>query len=338
MVAATGMRPEAELLLYCARTHMEPHTAARITALVQADLDWAFVVETALQHRTMPLLHSSLRATCTAAVPQPMLEQLQEYFYANAAQNRFLIGELLRLLQLLENHAIAAIPLKGPVLAASVYGHVALRQFGDLDILVPQRHVLQAKELLLGKGYRPMRQFSHAQETAHLESFHAYSLVREDGRVAVDLHWTVMPSYFAVSLDPKGLWERLEPIDLVGTAVLSQPLEDVLLFLCIHGFKHGWEWLGWICDVAELLRVHQRMDWGRVLEQAEASGSLRILLLGLLLANDLLGATLPEGIARRLRTDPSVTTLGTQVRAQLFREADGSPKVFATLRFRLRGR
>ena len=35
---------------------------------------------------------------------------------------------------------------------------------------------------------------------------------------------------------------------------------------------------------------------------------------------------------------PSVTRLGAQVRAQLFREADGSPKVFETLLFRLRGR
>jgi hypothetical protein len=80
------------------------------------------------------------------------------------------------------------------------------------------------------------------------------------------------------------------------------------------------------------------MYWGRVLEQAEASGSMRILLLGLLLANNLLGAALPEGIAQRLQTDPSVTRLGAQVRAQLFREADGSPKAFETLLFRLRGR
>ena len=182
-----------------------------------------------------------------------------------------------------------------------------------------------------------MRQFSRAQEAAHLQSFHAYSLVRQDGRVAVDLHW-VMPSYFAVPLDPNGLWDRLEPIDLLGTAVLSLPLEDVLLFLCIHGFKYGWARLGWICDVAELLRVHQRMDWVRVLEQAEASGSRRILLPGLLLASDLLGAALPEGITQRLQTEPSVTRLGAQVRAQLFREAHSSPKVFETLRFLLRGR
>jgi hypothetical protein len=147
-----------------------------------------------------------------------------------------------------------------------------------------------------------------------------------------------MPSCFAVSLDPKSLWERLEPIDLVGTAVLGLPLEDVLLFLCLYGFKHGWERVGWICDVTELLRVHQRMDWGRLLVQAEASGSRRILWLGLLLASDLLGAVLPAGTAQRLQTDAAVTRFGAQVWAQLFREADSSPKVFETLQFRLRGR
>jgi hypothetical protein len=90
--------------------------------------------------------------------------------------------------------------------------------------------------------------------------------------------------------------------------------------------------------VAALLRVHQRMHWGRVLEQAEATGSMHILVLSLLLASDLLGAALPADIAQRLQTDAAVTRLGAQVWAQLFREADGSPKVFETLRFRLRGR
>lgn len=75
-----------------------------------------------------------------------------------------------------------------------------------------------------------------------------------------------------------------------------------------------------------------------MLAQAKASGSRRILWLGLLLASDLLGAALPAGIAQRLQTDAVVTRLGAQVYAQLFREADSSPKVFETLRFCLRGR
>ncbi len=80
------------------------------------------------------------------------------------------------------------------------------------------------------------------------------------------------------------------------------------------------------------------MHWGRVLEQAEVTGSMRILVLSLLLASDLLGAALPADIAQRLQTDAAVTRLGAQVWAQLFREADSSAKVFETLVFRLRGR
>jgi hypothetical protein len=65
---------------------------------------------------------------------------------------------------------------------------------------------------------------------------------------------------------------------------------------------------------------------------------MRILVLCLLLASDLLGAALPADIAQRLQTDAAVTRLGAQVWAQLFREADSSAKVFETLVFRLRGR
>jgi Uncharacterised nucleotidyltransferase len=199
------MRPEAELPFCCARTHVDAHTTNRIKTLVWANINWAVLVETVLQHRTMSFLHSSLRAACPEAVPQPMLDQLQEYFYADAAQNRFLTWALIKLLLRLATHAIAAIPRKRPVLAASVYGHIALLHFHDLDILVPQQHVLRAIDLLIGEGYRSLHQFSHTQEATHLQSFHAFSLVREDGRVAGDLHWTVMTSDFAVSLDPKGL-------------------------------------------------------------------------------------------------------------------------------------
>ena len=93
----------------------------------------------------MPLLHLSLRATCPDVVPQPILERLQVYFFANAAQSLFLTEELLTLLQRLEALAITAVPLKGLVLAASAYGHIALQQFGDLDILLG---LLPANDLL----------------------------------------------------------------------------------------------------------------------------------------------------------------------------------------------
>jgi hypothetical protein len=90
-------------------------------------------------------LYQSLNTTCPEAVPKANLAQLRNYFHANAQRNLFLTQELLKLLTLFKTNGISAIPYKGPVLAVAVYGNLALRQFGDLDILVHKRDVLRAK-------------------------------------------------------------------------------------------------------------------------------------------------------------------------------------------------
>jgi hypothetical protein len=87
----------------------------------------------------------------------------------------------------------------------------------------------------------------------------------------------------------------------------------------VHGAKHLWDQLNWICDIAELIRAHQDLDWDGLLARARALHGERILALGLFLADDLLGAPLPGAIRRRLRADEAVVRLGRRVRQQLWR-------------------
>src|SRR4029453_12179194 len=156
--------------------------------LLGGALDWDSLLETALRHGTMPLLYWQLSHTCPDAVPEAVLAQLQRQFYANAGHNVRLAGELVRLLQLFEAQGIPAVPFKGPTLAVSAYGHLAFRQFGDLDIFIPLREFRKAKELLLSQAYLPGRQFTGPQEMAYLQSQRAILFVHRDSRVCVDLH------------------------------------------------------------------------------------------------------------------------------------------------------
>src|SRR5437762_4085724 len=128
--------PEAELLLACARTTIDNRTAERIRILLREDLDWSYLFEKAHQNCIMPLLYWNLNAACAEAVPNDVLNQLRAYFQGHARHNLFRTSELLNLLRLLDEHEIPALPFKGPILAALVYGNISLRQFGDLDILV----------------------------------------------------------------------------------------------------------------------------------------------------------------------------------------------------------
>ena len=68
--------------------------------------------------------------------------------------------------------------------------------------------------------------------------------------------------------------------------MLALAPEDSLLILCVHANKHQWSRLGWICDIAEMLRSHPDLNWPVVMEQARMLRSERMLLLGLLLARE----------------------------------------------------
>lgn len=325
MALAVGMRPEDELLLCCARTCMDSVRAERIKTLLQEALDWVYLLRTARPHGMLPLLYWSLNTTYPEAVPKATLQQLRHYFYANAGHNLFLTDTLLKLLQLFEMHGIPAVPFKGPTLAALAYGNLALRESGDLDILVHRQNVLRIQELLSSQGYQPQNPLAGSQATAYLQSAY-YVFVRGSGTdlVTVDLQWRMIAESFAFPLDTTCSWERLELVCLAGTTVHSLSSEDLLLVLCVHGAKHFWERLMWICDIAEMIRAHEGIDWERLIEQACRLGSRRMLALGLSLANDLLGTTLPKEVLQKIQADPVVKSLVASVHAHLF-SATGVP-------------
>jgi Uncharacterised nucleotidyltransferase len=328
MTITPGPRLEDQLLLCCARTCMDVASAERVRDLCRESVDWEYLIRTAEVHGMLPLLCWNLHNTCPDAVPSVTLDQFRSHFFNNAGRNAFLTGELLKLLHMLEAHGIPAIPFKGAVLAIKAYGNLSLRQFNDLDILVHKQDVLRVRDLLMAQGYRQQIQATGALEAACLESLCAYNFMRDDGRVVVDLHWGITATFGTRPLDLQQLWARLEPISLAGTIVHTLSHEDLLLILCVHGSKHHWERLNWLCDVAEVIRYCPDLAWGQVLEQAGTLGSKRMLFLGLLLASDLLRAALPQKVQQQIGLDPVARSLAVRVRERLFREDNGPSGIF----------
>jgi hypothetical protein len=326
-------RPEIELLLCCARTKIAAGTAERIKSLVQQEIDWEYLLKLAAAHAVLPLLYQSLSATSPEAIPQGVLNQLKHYFHQNALRNLSRTGEMIRLIDLLKQHDIPAIPFKGPVLAAFAYGDTALRQFDDLDILVRPQDFLKAKDVLIAAGgYQPAWQpyfLTEAQEAAHLRSSCECSLTRKDGKVDVDLHQELVGgTFFSYPLTFDTLWEQLEAVSAIACKLLSLPAEDLLIYLCIHGAKSFWGRLSWICDIAELIGGNQCLDWEKVIKKANLLHAERMLLLGLLLARDLLEAPLPESIWEKIQTDIQSQQLAIQIRQRVLSGTYGLTKGF----------
>jgi len=271
----------------------------------------------------MPLLYKNLSATCPEAMPKTMADELRYRFKLHAERNLLLTAELLRLLGLLSDCGIAGLPYKGPVLAASVYRDVSLRAFSDLDILIDKQNIRRAKDLILSQGYRQRTPLTAGQEAVRMRSKNAKDLAFVDSNdlVKVELHWGIA-GVALFPLDTKQLWGRLEKFDLGGASVLHLGPEDMLLMLCVHGAKHFFKRLEWVCDIAELLAMHPSLRWDDVITHAERLRTSRMLFFGLTLAADLLGADLPKEIRSAHRADAAAQSLSTRAQITMFRQID----------------
>ncbi len=285
----------------------------------------------------LPLLHHHLRAVADGAIPALVRDALRRRAEADAQRNLRLAGELLRLLDRFAAHGGHAVPYKGPIVALRCYGDLALRPFRDLDFLVRPRDLATAHQVLAADGYAPSPPRTPRQEAAIHTTWREDAFWRDAD--VVELHWAFAPREFPLPLDLDDVWARLEPLSLGRTHIRTLCAEHLLLVLCTHGAKHCWERLGWICDVAELLRRTPGLDLGGVLDQARALGVERIVLLGLRLAAELLDAPLPDEVLRRARDDRTVGALATGVRTSLWRRAPtGSSHSWESRLFHLRTR
>src|SRR4029077_3228300 len=111
--------------------------------------------------------------------------------------------------------------------------------------------------------------------------------------------------YHPRPLPLKNIFERQVRVSIDAHEIPALSPEDELILICIHGAKHFWEKLSHVADVAAFVSK-QELDWGRVKSAVEEVGAERMLCVGLRLAADVLGASLPENVAALSRSDPTV--------------------------------
>lgn len=313
------MHPEGRLLILCARTVVSDFVCVEVEDIVSEGVDWSAVWQLSRMHGVTPLVYRNVVAICPKAMPAAIHDAFRRHNQANVLLNTLLARELVLVVDALAAKGIKAIPFKGVTLAQVAYADLTLRECADIDLIVEQEAIPQARKVLWSQGYQ-LTSRDEGKGEASEEPYHFFQ--KRNGIVAVDLQWMMARRHFGFRLDRGEFYGRLKPVGLPAKAVMGLGAEDLLILLCVHGTKHAWEQLKWICDVAELVRRRPTLDWSRVLYQAGEWRCRRTVLLGLGLAQALFDTVLPRGVLQEIEADKDIPSLVRKMPKQLMKRPD----------------
>jgi hypothetical protein len=288
---------EAALLISCLRG--QPFT-------VLQDLGWQVLLELAEAHGVLLLLDQAFRER---HVHTPD-------FFATAVRKHLDVvarfaAELEELLKQLAKEGIEVLPLKGPVLAEALYGNVTMRSCDDLDLLVRREDFPRAGQLLLDLGF--------AARTAG-DDYHR-KFLREG--VLVELHYGVAsPRSFPFDLD--GVWDRARSEQFRDQPMRVMSDGDLVLFLCLHGLKHGFSRLIWISDLARALESVRNDGAQELAKHAQRQGLEQALLIGCQIVREVLPQQLPSEMEALLTESPQAAERARHAVKRLFSEGTGA--------------
>lgn len=314
---------ENELLICCAQTQLNSNDRAQVEYLLKGKLDWNYLFSEASSHGVLPLLYQNLNSM-DIDIPDASLRQLRNMYHSLTARNLSLANELVQIVKFLEKHSISSLPFKGPTLSMLAYGNLAFRQFDDIDILVHPRDFVRAKNLLLEYGFQLIEGnyfLNEEGEDRFARAQGEYSLAQQRGvlTIYVDLHSRLDSGYlFKLSADFSCFWKRLVSVPLLGCSVSTFCPDDLLIYLCIHGSKSSWKKLKWVCDIAELVKLHPNLDWELIQDRAYSLGAGRMLLLGLALAYEIFKIELPNDVIQKIERDTAIKSLCSRAKQRIF--------------------
>lgn len=305
-----------------------------LALLLQKPIHWRALFDLADHHGVQPLLYQRL-SSLAEFIPPDEMRALQQGYQTNLHKAMLLSLELIRIYDLLSSRGLKVLAYKGGALAETVYGDIALRHAGDIDLLIHASDFPRIRDTVQEIGYVPHAQVPAAQERAYLKSGYEYAFDGTAGPNLLEVQWAIQPRFYAADLDMDGLFHRAVTAPVAGRSMQVPSAEDLFIVLSLHAAKHVWGRLIWLCDLARLMNL-PKLNWSLIAEQAKNLRVVRIVRVGMLLTSRMLGAPIPAAAEASLPQNAAAQAFAEEIEPSITRETLFNIESFEYFRLMLR--
>ena len=245
--------------------------ASQASLLPWCDVHWPTLVSLTAFERAEAQVFRLLRAAPVGAVPEHVLQSMQNIFRVSVFRAAELAEAAGRVADAFAAHGVEALWLKGAALAMQSPDEFSLRSMGDLDVLVEAAETVRARAALRAAGWK-----DGVGDGSYAEHHHDAPMLWRGG-IRLELHHGLFPPGHPFMDDRASTWlGRSVPLrwgDRV-VRVLSAPWH------LVHASTHwAWSHEGEVGSWQYLHDVqHIAGDWGPGDPRwAEAAGNARVL-------------------------------------------------------------
>jgi hypothetical protein len=227
--------------------------------MISAEAVLAWPPGTRARRELQPLIHAVLeRADRLDALDAQARAFARRGYYQTLARSVAIRETLEEVLDAADREGALALPLKGCLLAFTVYPDPGMRPMGDVDVAVAPEAIAAVAGALVKAGYRV---HGEGRRRFDLRHHHELLLERPNGP-AVDLHARLLHELGADgSLD--ALYAHAIEVPLFGRARHAPSWEEHFVYLALHAAAHGFAdsplWLADLALVAPRLTAPDRV-------------------------------------------------------------------------------
>ncbi|MFT5964458.1 MAG: hypothetical protein ACI9L6_001196 [Flavobacterium sp.] len=167
-----------------------------------------------------------------------------------------MVKHFIAITDLLLQNEIPFTCLKGPLLSQHIYNDPTVRYSKDIDILIDKNQLDTTVQFFLNNGYDFTEgnfwPKNKVQQGLLIDHHHHLSFFNKEINFCVEVHWILMHN---IPISQKKMKiivaDNLTEMSFSGRRFTVLNREFQLLFLLLHGSRHGWERLKWLVDIYE---------------------------------------------------------------------------------------
>tara|TARA_S200000501_G_scaffold369045_1_gene407835 strand:+ start:4258 stop:5322 length:1065 start_codon:yes stop_codon:yes gene_type:complete len=185
---------------------LHPNNHIEISSFPNSQKFWNDVLKIGSSHLVLPAIYGAIRKkNIEHYAPQDLLLYLKEIYYLNYNQNIEILRQITFLSKVFKKNKIEYVFLKGSaILIEKPYDAIHERMLGDIDILVAEKDIIRALEVLIKNGFKENNnEFSFVKNI--IDYRHLKRIVHSNYIAAVEIHSQLLDNTNKHLIKPKDL-------------------------------------------------------------------------------------------------------------------------------------